>query len=116
MKLIISTLIAAAAFTSLHANERDDYYNSLLAKTGTSTTKPVQANRDDYYNSLLANMQTSSNTPASKGESAIKKYDNGPVPSADAIYSAYPNATPQFYRYAARNHRYRDYYLGRRNY
>jgi len=31
MKLIISTLIAAAAFTSLHANERDDYYNSLLA-------------------------------------------------------------------------------------
>jgi len=57
MKLIIPTLIAAAAFTSLHANERDDYYNSLLAKMHTSnstTTTRVHANRDEYYNSLLA--------------------------------------------------------------
>ena len=43
MKLVIPTLIAAAAFTSLHASDRDEYYNSLLAKAGaTPAATPVE--------------------------------------------------------------------------
>ena len=59
MKLIISTLVAAAAFTSLHASDRNEYYNSLLAKAGaTPAANTVEkTSRDDYYTSLLASMQ-----------------------------------------------------------
>ena len=34
-------------------------------------------------------------------------------PSADAIYNAYPNLGPGFYRYVERDSRRRNYYLGR---
>ena len=34
-------------------------------------------------------------------------------PSADAIYNAYPNQGPGFYRYVERNSSRRNYYLGR---
>ena len=113
MKLVIPTLIAAAAFTSLHASDRDEYYNSLLAKAGaTPAATPVEkTSRDEYYDSLLAKTQTSS---PDKSKSAIKKRDKGPEPSVDAIYAAYPNRGPIFYRLAARNPRYRDYVLRRR--
>jgi hypothetical protein len=59
MKLIISTLVAAAAFTSLHASDRNEYYNSLLAKAGaTPAANTVEkTSRDEYYTSLLASMQ-----------------------------------------------------------
>ena len=95
MKLVILTLIATAAFTSLHASERNEYYNSLLAKAGvTPAANTVEkTSRDEYYNSLLAKMQT--NGPG-KSKSAVKKRDIGPEPSADAIYNAYPNQDRYF--------------------
>ena len=38
---------------------------------------------------------------------------NLPKPSAEAIYNAYPNHGPGFYRYVDRDSRRRNYYLGR---
>ena len=95
MILLIPTLIAAVAFTSLHANDRDEYYNSLLAKAGaTPAAKAVEKDsRDEYYASLLASMQNN-NAPKSAVKSAKLA-----APSADAIYNAYPNRGPAFYRY-----------------
>ena len=111
MKLLIPTFIAAVAFTSLHANDRDEYYNSLLAKAGaTHAAKAVEKDsRDEYYASLLASMQNN-NAPKSAVKSAKLA-----EPPADAIYNPYPNRGPAFYRYVDRDSNRRNYYyyLGR---
>ena len=66
-----------------------------------------KTSRDEYYLSLLE----SKNTVAPRLPSKI------PVkvaePSTDAIYNAYPNQGPGFYRYVERNSSRRNYYLGR---
>jgi hypothetical protein len=46
-------------------------------------------------------------------KSAIKKHPKGAEPSAAAIYNAYPNQGPRFYRYVERISGRRNYYLGR---
>jgi hypothetical protein len=66
-----------------------------------------KANRDERYASLLANMQNNSGPkPAVKSAKLAE-------PSADAIYNAYPNQGPGFYRYVERNSSRRKYNLGR---
>jgi hypothetical protein len=108
MKLVIPTLIAAAALPSLHASDRDEYYNSLLAKAGATPNTVEKTSRDEYYASLLASMQNNNGPkPAVKSPAKLAE------PSADAIYTAYPNQGPVFYRYAERNSSRRNYYLGR---
>jgi hypothetical protein len=69
----------------------------LQAKKTYHTMKLIivsYADERDYFNSRFAKMQTSSSAPASKGKSAIKKYDYGPAPSADAIYQRIPKRRP----------------------
>jgi hypothetical protein len=48
-----------------------------------------------------------------KSKSAIKSRAKLAEPSVDAIYTAYPNQGPGFYRYVDRDSRRRNYYLGR---
>ncbi len=106
-------LLATIAVSSLHADDRNEYYDSLLAKAGaTPAGKTVEktTSRDEYYNSLFAKTQT--NGPGTS-KSAIKKQPKGPEPSTDAIYNAYPNQGPGFYRYVERINGRRNYYLGR---
>ena len=110
MKPMISTRIAATAFTSLHASDRNEYHNSLLAKAGvkhpplTRSRRPVATNTTRLF------------SPACRTHSGPKpavKSAKLAEPSADAIYNAYPNQGPGFYRYVERNSSRRNYYLGR---
>ncbi len=84
----------------------------MLAKAGaTPAANAVEkTSRDEYYNSLFAKTQT--NGPG-KSKSAIKSPAKLAEPSVDAIYTAYPNQGPGFYRYVERDSRRRNYYLGR---
>ena len=57
-----------------------------------------KTSRDEYYASLLASMQNNNGLkPAVKSRAKLAE------PSADAIYNAYPNQRPGFYRYVERN-------------
>jgi hypothetical protein len=69
--------ITAIAVSSLHASDRDKYYNSLLAKAGATpaANRVEKTSRDEYYASLLASMQ---NQRASKPPKLAE-------PSADVI-------------------------------
>ena len=49
----------------------------------------------------------------SRPKPAVKIPARVAEPSADAIYNAYPNQGPGFYRYVERNSGRRNYYLGR---
>ena len=75
MKPMISTRIAAAAFTSLHASDRNEYHNSLLAKAGArpAANTVEKTSRDEYYASLLASMQNKgwSKQAASKARNSL---------------------------------------------
>jgi hypothetical protein len=51
MKLIISTLIAVAAFISekrTYASDRNEYYNSLLAKAGATADDNREATSQSF--------------------------------------------------------------------
>ena len=78
------------------------------APAGKSAGNTIEkANRDERYASLLASMQSNS------GASLPSKARNSLEPSTDAIYNAYPNQGPGFYRYVERISGRRNYYLGR---
>ena len=84
--------------------------NSLLAKAVVSIPAGntiEKANRDERYASLLASMQNNS------GPKPVVKSAKLAEPSADAIYNAYPNRGPGFYRYVERDSGRRNYYLAR---
>ncbi len=89
---------------------RDEYYNSLLAKAGVSTPPLIRSRRP------VATNATRLFSPACRTHSGPKpavKSAKPAEPSADAIYNAYPNQGPAFYRYVERNSSRRNYYLGR---
>jgi hypothetical protein len=71
-------LLATLAVSSLHASDRDEYYNSLLAKAGATPAPETvdKASRDEYYASLLASMQN----------------NNGPKPAVKSAKLAEPSA------------------------